>query len=137
MAPKSIISQYPLSEKAPKRLKTPSGLSFDEIDLAAAVEGRIQMEDLRVTPEALELQAQIAEAAGRTQLAQNLRRAVELAAIPEEKILQIYAALRPGRSSQEGLLKLAEELESVWHASRCASFLREAAQAYFARTPKS
>jgi propanediol dehydratase small subunit len=131
----SVIAQYPLSESAPDRLKTPSGLVLNEITLGAVLEGRVQMQDLRVTPEALELQAQISEAAGRIQLAENLRRAAELAGVPEEKILQIYTALRPGRSSQEVLLGLAAELENNWQAPRCARFLREAAQAYFKREP--
>jgi propanediol dehydratase small subunit len=131
MNPSSVIAQYPLSESAPDRLKTPSGLVLKEITLDAVLEGRVQMQDLRVTPEALELQAQISEAAGRIQLAENLRRAAELAGVPEEKILQIYTALRPGRSSQEVLQGLAAELENNWQAPRCARFLREAAKAYF------
>jgi propanediol dehydratase small subunit len=131
MTAESPIHRYPLSEKAPERLKTPSGLPFKEIHLEAVLEGKVQMRDLRVTPEALELQAQIAEAAGRRQLAENLRRAAELAFIPEEKILQIYAALRPGRSSRRILDELAADLETTWKAPRCARFVREALEAYF------
>lgn len=127
----SVIDRYPLAEKAADQLQTPLGLSFADINLDAVLAGRVQMLDLRVTPEALELQAQIAEAAGRRQLAENLRRAVELAAMPEEKILQIYAALRPGRSSRDILLGLALELETTWKAPRCAQFVREALEAYF------
>ena len=126
-----MIDAYPLSENAPDRLKTPSGIAFKDIDLAAVLEGKIQMEDLRVTPEALELQAQFAEAAGRRQLAENLRRAGELAGVPEEKILQIYTALRPGRSNREVLFSLAAELETTWKAPRCARFVREAMEASF------
>ena len=65
------------------------GLPFNEITLEAVMQGRITMEDLRVTSEALELQAQIAEAAGRPQLAENLRRAAELVSVPENRILEI------------------------------------------------
>ncbi len=128
---RSDIKDYPLSEQQPERLKTPSGLPFTEIQLDAVLSGKVQMKDLRVTPEALEAQAAIAESAGRPQLAENLRRASELARVPEEKILQIYQALRPGRATQETLLGLAAELETQWQASRCARFVREATQAYF------
>ncbi len=125
------IDDYPLSERQPERLKTPSGLPFTEIDLEAVLAGKIQMTDLRVTSEALECQAEIADAAGRHQLAENLRRAGELARVPEDKMLQIYQMLRPGRASEEVLMKAAEELESHFQAFRCARFVREAARAYF------
>ena len=88
------------------------------------------MSDLRIAPETLELQAQIAESAGRRQLAENLRRAAELVRVPETRILEVYQALRPGRSTPSQLERLAGELESEYRARRCARFLREAAQAY-------
>ena len=122
---------YPLAEKQREHLKTPSGLPFQEITLEAALEGKIKMSDLRVTAEALEIQAQLAERAGRPQLAANLRRAAELARIPEERIMVIYNALRPGRASRLELLGLAESLENEYQAPRCATLLREAAHAYF------
>ena len=125
------IREYPLSEKQPKRLKTPSGLSFGEITLNAVLEGKVKMEDLRVTAEALEWQAQIAEAAGRPQLAENFRRAAELTAVPDDQILRVYNALRPGRASESELLSLADELEKGYQASRCAKFIREAVEVYF------
>lgn len=128
---KAGIDDYPLSERQPQQLKTPSGLPFNEINLEAVLAGKIQMKDLRVTSEALERQAEIAEAAGRHQLAENLRRAGELARVPEAKILQIYQMLRPGRASKEALMKAAEELESQFQARRCACFVREAVRAYF------
>ena len=92
------------------------------------------MKDLRVTSEALEWQAEIADAAGRHQLAENLRRASELARVPEDKILQIYQMLRPGRASEEALMKAADDLETQFQALRCAQFVREAARAYFKRS---
>lgn len=125
------LQNYPLAEKRPEHLRTPSGLSFQEITLEAALEGKIKMSDLRVTAEALEIQAQIAETAGRPQLAANFRRAAELARIPEERIMVIYNALRPGRASQVELLQLAESLENEYQAPGCAMLLREAAHAYF------
>jgi propanediol dehydratase small subunit len=123
----SVVSNYPLAEKWHKRLRTPSGIPFDNITLDAVLDGRVRMDELRITAEALELQAQIAEACGRLRLADNFRRAAELVLVPQEKILEIYHALRPGRATKAALLALAEELENRWHADRCASFIREAA----------
>jgi len=121
------MPDYPLAEKMPERLKTPSGLAFGEITLDAVMAGHLQMEDLRVTAEALELQAQVAEQAGRPQLAENLRRAAELVDIPEELILEVYRALRPGRGDRQSLLALADEMERRFGAKRCAALVREAA----------
>jgi propanediol dehydratase small subunit len=121
------VSDYPLSEKSPERLRTPSGLPFSDITLEAVMAGKVGMEDLRVTAEALELQAQVAENAGRPQLAENLRRAAELVAVPEETILEIYRALRPGRADRRSLHALADDLVARFGAKRCASLVREAA----------
>lgn len=119
--------EYPLSEKQRDRLTSPSGLPYDGITLERALAGGVRMEDLRVTATTLELQAQIAEDAGRPQLAANLRRAAELVAIPEETILRVYNALRPGRADRAELLALAVELEENHQAPRCAALVREAA----------
>ena len=117
---------YPLAEKFPDRLKTPTGLPFEQINLEAVVAGKVTMEDLRVTAEALEWQAEIAEAAGRRQLAENFRRAAELVNVPEERILEIYGALRPGRSNPAELCALADDLEREYRAVRCAKLIRDA-----------
>jgi len=129
------VREYPLSERRPECLKTPSGLPFAEITLDAVLEGKVKMEDLRVTAEALEWQAQIAEAAGRPQLAENFRRSAELVAVSDDQILRIYDALRPGRASKSEMLSLADELEKEFQASRCAKFIREAAEVYFGAKP--
>ena len=122
------MPDYPLAEKAPERLKTPSGLAFQDITLEAVLAGEVEMRDLRVTSEALELQAQVADGAGRPQLAENLRRAAELVDVPEDRILEVYKALRPGRGSRQALFELADDLENRWQAKRCAALVREAAR---------
>ena len=127
----SKIDDYPLAEKVPERLKAPSGVSFTDINLEAVIAGKVRMEDLRVAPESLERQAQIAESSGRHQLAENLRRASELTGVSEGKIMEVYNALRPGRAEKSDLLSLAAEMEEKYHASRCARFIREAVEAYF------
>jgi propanediol dehydratase small subunit len=116
------MPDYPLAERMPEFIEALQGITLE-----AALEGRVSMQDLRVTAEALELQAQVAEAARRPQLAENLRRAAELVHVPEERILEIYNALRPGRASQAELLELADELERQYQARRCAALIREAA----------
>lgn len=126
--PEYPMPDYPLSEKIPERLKTPSGLAFQDITLDAVLAGKVGMEDLRVTSEALEMQAQVAEAAGRPQLAENLRRAAELVNVPEERILEIYNALRPGRGDRPALFALADDIEQRYQAKRCAALVREAAE---------
>ncbi len=95
--------------------------------------GKATFEDFRITPEALEMQAQIAESAGRRQIAQNLRRAAELTKVPDERILEIYNLLRPHRSTKEELEGIAEELETKYGAKVCAAFVRESAEVYARR----
>jgi propanediol dehydratase small subunit len=121
------VPDYPLSEKSAGLLRTPSGLKFSDITLDAVMDGAIGMEDLRVTAEALEMQAQVAEAADRPQLAENLRRAAELVSVPEETILEVYRALRPGRADKQSLNALADRLTTEYGAVRCAALVREAA----------
>lgn len=129
MNAKSATQDYPLADNYHDQLRTPSGIPFDHITLEAVLEGRIQMDDLRVTAEALELQARVAEAAARPQLAENFRRAAELVGVPQEELLEIYRALRPGRATKAALLQLAEEMETRWQAVRCAKLVRDAANA--------
>lgn len=105
-----------------------SGRPIDELTLEAAVRGDLCPADLRVHPETLRYQADVAEAHGNPQLAENLRRAAELAALPDDQVLGIYEALRPGRSSRAALDALAARLASA-AAPLCAALVREAAAA--------
>jgi propanediol dehydratase small subunit len=126
-------SDYPLGSRRPDLVRTPSGLGLDELTLDAVRAGESGPEDLRATPETLRRQSAVALAAGRTQLADNLARAAELALVPSATILEIYTALRPHRSSAEELEAWAERLESELDAPLCAAFVREAAAAAAAR----
>lgn len=65
-------ADYPLQEKHPDLVKTPTGKAGDEITLEKVVNGEITAQDIRIAPETLELQAQVAESAGRTALAKTL-----------------------------------------------------------------
>jgi propanediol dehydratase small subunit len=127
------VSDYPLGSRRPDLVRTPSGLELDDLTLEAVRAGKIDAEELRATPETLRRQAAVALAAGRSQLAENLERAAELASVPTEIILEIYTALRPHRSSLAELEACAEQLEREHQAPLSAAFVREAAAAYAAR----
>jgi propanediol dehydratase small subunit len=126
-------SDYPLGQRRPDLVTTPSGLPLDEVSLEALRQGRLAPEDLRATPETLRRQSAVALAAGRKPLADNLARAAELATIPAETILELYTALRPHRSTAGELEGWATRLERELEAPLCAAFVREAAGVYAKR----
>jgi propanediol dehydratase small subunit len=126
-------SDYPLGTRRPDLVRTPSGRGLDELTLDAVRAGEVGPEELRATPETLRRQSAVALAAGRTQLADNLARAAELADVPSETILEIYTALRPHRSTAAELAAWADRLESELAAPLTATFVREAAAAYAER----
>jgi propanediol dehydratase small subunit len=121
---------FPLATKRPDLVKTSTGKSLSDITLEAVVKGDVTADEIRITPETLELQAQIAEKVGRPQLAQNCRRAAEMTKVSDERILQIYNQLRPYRCTKPELLAIADELENKYGAKVCANFVREAADVY-------
>lgn len=121
---------YPLATKRPEFIKTPTGKKLEDVTLEKVLSGEIKPEDVRISPETLEMQAQIAEGMNRDAMARNFRRASELIAVPDDRILEIYNSLRPYRSTKEELLSIAEELESKYNAKVNADFLREAAEIY-------
>ena len=120
---------YPLGTRRPDLVRTPGGIPLDELELHG---DRVDATELRAAPGTLRLQAEIARAAGRAQLAENLLRAGELASLSDETILAIYTALRPRRSTAAELEAWAAQLESR-DAPATASFVREAARVYVAR----
>jgi len=121
---------YPLAQKRPDLVKTATGLGLDQITLESVVGGKISFDEMRIRPETLEYQAQIAEGCRRPQLASNIRRAAELTRISDERVLEIYEALRPYRSTKQELLEIADELESRYQARINAALVREAAEVY-------
>jgi propanediol dehydratase small subunit len=133
MAQGDPCSEYPLGTRRPDLVRTPSGRALSDLTLEALRAGAIAPEDVRATPETLRRQGTIARAAGRPQLAESLERAAELAGVPDDLILEIYTALRPGRSTPEELESWATRLESELGAPRVAGFVREARRAYEAR----
>jgi len=123
------VGDYPLGSRRPDLVQTPSGLALEEVTLESARRGALSAADLRATPATLRRQASVARAAGRAQLADSLERAAELATVPDGELLEIYTALRPGRSTAAQLEQWAVRLEG-WGAQRTAAFVREATAAY-------
>jgi propanediol dehydratase small subunit len=109
-----------------------SGREVGELTLEAVRHGELSVADLRIHPETLERQAAVATAHANPQLADNLRRAAELTRLPDEEVLAIYDALRPGRSTPERLTELAADLKERG-LPRCAALLTEAAEVYARR----
>jgi len=111
-------------------VRTASGRSLDELTMEALLSGELTTEDFRISGETLRRQADAAEGAGYRALADNLRRAAELTTIANEEVLRIYEALRPGRSTYEKLIALADRLQAAHDAPLTADLIREAARAY-------
>ncbi|GII29987.1 diol dehydratase small subunit [Planotetraspora mira] len=132
MTPAELDPQhdYPLASRRPELIRTPTGKRLDEITMRAVLDGEVVAEDLRIAAETLRLQARIADSVGRPQLGQNFRRAAEMTALPDEEVLRIYNALRPGASTKQELAGIAEELERDHSATLCARLIREAAEVY-------
>ncbi len=127
------VSDYPLANKHPEWVKTATNKTLDDFTLENVLSNKVTAQDMRITPETLRLQASIAKDAGRDRLAMNFERAAELTAVPDDRILEIYNALRPYRSTKEELLAIADDLESRYQAKICAAFVREAATLYVER----
>jgi propanediol dehydratase small subunit len=123
-------ADYPLSINRPELLRTPTGKPISALTMDAVVSGELTADDLRIAPETLQLQAQLADASNRPQLAANFRRAAEMTAIPDTEVLAMYNALRPRASSAEELTELADRLEHTYSAPVCAALVREAALVY-------
>ncbi len=122
--------EYPLSEHVRDELRAVSGKPLSEITLEALRRGELTPDDVRIRAETLQAQAAIAAQAGYVQLAANLRRAAELVAVPNNELLDIYEALRPGRSTYDELLALSRRLAEVYGAAETAALVAEAAEAY-------
>ncbi|MFZ1726356.1 MAG: diol dehydratase small subunit [Albidovulum sp.] len=134
MTRKLTLADYPLAETRPETVKGARGIPIDRITVKAVMAGDIGMEDLRITPQALLAQAEIASAAGRRTLARNFERAAELVHVPQDIIMETYEMLRPGRVHDPAdLIARADMLSKDYNATQIADFLREAAEIYTRR----
>lgn len=109
--------------------KAYSGTDADKISLDEVRRGNITADDIRIHPDTLEHQAQVAESKDNPQLAGNFRRAAELTRLADEEVLRLYEALRPGRSSARELRDIAADLASRG-VPIIAGFFAEAADVY-------
>ena len=127
-------ADYPLAETQPGAVTGKRGKSLAEITLDSVLAGDVTMEDLRITPQALQAQADVARDVGRPTLALNFERGAELVEVPQDFIMQVYELLRPGRAkSEEELLQAATTMRDTYQAERIARFIEEAAETYAAR----
>jgi propanediol dehydratase small subunit len=109
-----------------------SGRAVDGLTVEAVRAGEVGVADLRIHPDTLGRQALVAERHGNPQLAENLRRAAELTRLPDDEVLAVYEALRPGRSTPAQLAELAASL-AARGLPRCAALVTEAADVYARR----
>lgn len=130
---KLTAKDYPLYSKHPELIHSPSGKGLGEINVDNLLTDAIKSNDLRITPETLRLQGEVAVDAGRDAIQQNFQRASELTAIPDDRLLEMYNALRPYRSTKQELLDIAAELKNQYNATICAEWFEEAAEFYETR----
>lgn len=107
-------------------------MSRETVSVQNAVDGKLGLGDLRMDPQVLAHQAAVAEAGGNPQLAENFRRAAELATIDDEQVMALYEALRPHRSTAAELQELQSTLVNRG-APRCAALVEQAAVVYARR----
>ncbi|MEG2290993.1 MAG: diol dehydratase small subunit [Clostridium sp.] len=120
---------YPLS-KSSLDIKSKSGKGLDDITIDEVIKGNITGEDIKISKETLKLQGDIAKSEGRKELGENFTRASELVDIPDEELLNIYNMLRPNRSSEEELLKKAEEIKVKYGAVNCSNLILDSVKVY-------
>ena len=130
--PFDAIRDYPLGTRRPDLVTTPGGVPLADVTLDAIRAGTLGGDEILATSETLRLQREVALAAGRTQLADSFERAAELAAVPDELLLEVYTTLRPRRATAVELEGCAARLET-YGAAQTAAFVREAAVAYAER----
>ena len=89
-----------------------SGRPIDELSVQGILSGELNAEDFRIHGDRLNHQARVAEDAGYTQLAENLRRAAELTHMSNKEVLEVYNTLRPRRTSYTEMIDMADQLEN-------------------------
>ena len=82
---KVTAANYPLAESMADQIKTPTGKDFTSLSYEKVINGELSADDMRIAPETLEMQAQVAESVHREAFAGNLRRAAELIAVPDDR----------------------------------------------------
>lgn len=109
-----------------------SGIDSAGLTIDRLARDEIAPDDVRIHPDTLERQAETAREHGNPQLAENFRRAAEMALLSETELMALYEALRPHRSTAAELATVAAQLDHL-PAPRCAALVREAAEVYARR----
>ncbi len=128
---KQVEALYPASEKQQDRLTTPGGHTLSDLTMPNVLAGALGTGDLGISADALRLQRDVAQATGRTCLAENFERGAELTGVSQEEIFETYNLLRPGRAeSKQVLIDLARRYREEHDAPEIASLIEDAADAY-------
>lgn len=122
--------RFPLGAHHRDEVTALSGRPLRDLTLDRVRDGDVHPEDVSANAETIELQARFAREAGYDEVAANLARAAEMTRIPNEEILDIYEALRPGRSTYYQLLSLSQRISSMYGAEHTGTYIREAAEVY-------
>ena len=129
-----LAALYPVGEQQPERVRSRHGHALADLTLDNLLAGTVAASDFGITAAGLRLQADVAERAGRPNLAANLRRGAELVDIPDAELFEIYELLRPRRANQAADLRAAAaRLRERYQAEAIAHLLEEAAAAYARR----
>ena len=124
------MSSYPLGQNEADTITSKTGKKLSDITLDEVKRGNVQAEDIKISPEMLKRQGQVAKEADNPQMEANFQRASELANVPDEVILNMYNKLRPNRSTKTELVLMAQELLEKYSAPHCAKLVLEAAEIY-------
>ena len=121
---------YPLGENSCDSIRGRSGKAVSDLTLENVRAGTVSAADFCISSETLHRQAALSAASGYEELASNLRRAAELVNVPDEELLDIYDALRPGRKTFEALIDLANYMITEYDAPETAQLIRDTADNY-------
>ena len=122
--------RFPLGQHHRDQITTSSGKPVNDLSVEKLQSESIDQRDVSISAETLTLQATFARQAGFDQVADNLERAAEMTRIPNDELLDMYEALRPGRSTYFQLLSLSQRINSSYNAELTGNYIREAADAY-------
>ena len=124
------MSNYPLGQHEADTITSKTGKKLSQITLDEVKRGSVTAEDIKISPEMLKRQGQVAAEADNPQMEANFERAAELVNVPDDVILKMYDKLRPNRSTKTELVLMAKELLEKYKAPYCAKLVLEAAEIY-------
>lgn len=124
------MSNYPLGQNEAATITSKTGKKLSQITLEEVKRGNVTADDIKISPEMLKRQGQVAAEADNPQMQANFERASELANVPDDVILKMYDKLRPNRATKTELILMAQELLEKYRAPHCAKLVLEAAEIY-------